>query len=222
MNYFVKVIVNNLQNTWEYYGAFLLAQTEKNLPAMRQTWIWSLVWEDPLEKGKGTHSSILAWRIPWTEEPGGLQSMGSQRILSNWVTSLSLSFHKSYCENLQNTWDYYNNILYLFYHKPFQWFSRIYWLDWEVLICKCQFQAFVSCTSPPTPRKLHQTTCFSKYFHRRHTPKLSHQPTHSFSPVPSSDKTLVTCFEEHHFHEKPCPPERLPCFSITRLMIRSG
>jgi len=52
----------------------------KNPPAMQETWVQSLVWEDPLEKGKVTHSSILAWEIPWTEEPGGLQSMGSQRV----------------------------------------------------------------------------------------------------------------------------------------------
>ena len=50
----------------------------KNLPAMRETWIQSLGWEDPPEKGTATHGSVLAWRIPWTEEPGGLQSMGSQ------------------------------------------------------------------------------------------------------------------------------------------------
>ena len=48
----------------------------KNLPAMQETWVRSLGQEDPLEEGRATHSSILAWRIPWTEEPGGLQSMG--------------------------------------------------------------------------------------------------------------------------------------------------
>jgi len=53
-----------------------MAQTVRNLPAMREIWVQSLSWEDPLEKGRATHSSILAWRIPWTEEPGGLQSMG--------------------------------------------------------------------------------------------------------------------------------------------------
>ena len=52
----------------------------KKLPAMQETSVQSLSWEDPLEKGMATHSSILAWRIPWTEEPGGLQSMGSQRV----------------------------------------------------------------------------------------------------------------------------------------------
>ena len=61
-------------------GTSLVAQTVKNLPAVRETWVPSLGREDPLEEGMATHSSILAWRIPWTEEPGGLQSMGSQRV----------------------------------------------------------------------------------------------------------------------------------------------
>ena len=60
--------------------AFLVAQTVKNLPAMQDTWVQSLGPEDPLEKGMATHSSFLAWRIPWTEKLGGLQFMGSQRI----------------------------------------------------------------------------------------------------------------------------------------------
>ena len=60
-----------------------MAQLVKNLPAMQETRVQSLGWEDPLEKGMETHSSILAWRIPWTEEPGGLQSVGSQRIGHN-------------------------------------------------------------------------------------------------------------------------------------------
>ena len=55
-------------------GAFLVAQMVKNLPAMQETRVWSLDWEDPLEKGMATHSSILAWRLPWTEEPGRLPS----------------------------------------------------------------------------------------------------------------------------------------------------
>ena len=61
-------------------GSSLAAQTVKNLPAKWETWVRSLGWEDPLEKGMATHSSILAWRIPWTEEPGGLQFMGSHRV----------------------------------------------------------------------------------------------------------------------------------------------
>ena len=59
----------------QYSWASLVAQVVKNPPAMRETWIQSLSWEDPLEKGKATHPSILAWRIPWT-----VQSMGSQRV----------------------------------------------------------------------------------------------------------------------------------------------
>ena len=55
-----------------------MAQLVKNLPAMQEKWVWSLGWEDPLEKEVATHSSILAWEIPWTEQPGGLQSMGLQ------------------------------------------------------------------------------------------------------------------------------------------------
>ena len=62
--------------TW----ASQVAQRLKHLPAMQETWVQSLGQEDPLEKEMATHSSILAWRIPWMEEPGGLQSMGSQRV----------------------------------------------------------------------------------------------------------------------------------------------
>ena len=59
--------------------SFMVAQLVKNLPVMQEIQIQSLGWEDPLEKGMATHSSILAWEIPWAEKPGGLQSMGSQR-----------------------------------------------------------------------------------------------------------------------------------------------
>ena len=61
------------------YGASPVTQMVKNLPAVQETWVRSLGLEDPLEKGMATHSSVLPWRIPWTEEPGGLQSVGSQR-----------------------------------------------------------------------------------------------------------------------------------------------
>ena len=66
-----------------------MAQTVKNLPAMQENWVRFLGWEDPLEKGIATHSSIIAWRIPWTEEPGRLQSMGSQE--SDVTEQLTLS-----------------------------------------------------------------------------------------------------------------------------------
>ena len=72
-----------LLHTW----ASLVAQMVKNLLAMPQTWVWSLGQEDPLEKGLSTHFSILAWRIPWTGEPGELQSMASPRVGHDWVTN---------------------------------------------------------------------------------------------------------------------------------------
>ena len=69
-----------LQHKW----AFLVTQMVKNLPVM-ETWVWSLGQEDLLERGRTTHSSTVAWRIPWTEEPGGLQSLGSQRVGHDWA-----------------------------------------------------------------------------------------------------------------------------------------
>ena len=71
--------------------ASLVAQRLKHLPGMLETWVRSLGWEDPLEKEMATHSSILAWRIPWREEPGGVQSMGSQRVRHDCII-LSLTF----------------------------------------------------------------------------------------------------------------------------------
>ena len=80
-------IINNLEiyfnTTWfplHKTWAFLVAQMVKNLPAMQETQVQSLGWEDPLEKRMAIHGSILAWRIPRTEEPSGLQSMGSKRV----------------------------------------------------------------------------------------------------------------------------------------------
>ena len=69
--------------------ASLVAQRLKHLPAMQDTWVQSMGQEDSLEKEMATHSSVLAWRIPWMEEPGGLQSMGSQRVRHDFVTSLT-------------------------------------------------------------------------------------------------------------------------------------
>ena len=68
----------------------LVAQRVEHLPTMWETRVQSLGWEDLLEKEMATHSSILAWKIPWMEEPGGLQSMGLQRVGHNWAVSLSL------------------------------------------------------------------------------------------------------------------------------------
>ena len=68
--------------------ASLVAQRVKNLPAMQETWVLEVGQEDPLEKGMATHSSILVWEIPRTEEPGGLQSMGSQKVKHDWATNI--------------------------------------------------------------------------------------------------------------------------------------
>ena len=70
----------------------VLAERVKNLPAMQETWIRSLGWKNLLEKGVATHSCILAWKISWTEEPDGLQSMGSQRIRHDGLTN-TFTFH---------------------------------------------------------------------------------------------------------------------------------
>ena len=67
--------------------ASLVAQMVKNLPAMWETWVWSMCWDDLLEKGMATHSRILAWRISWTNVPGELSSMGLQTVGYDWVTN---------------------------------------------------------------------------------------------------------------------------------------
>ena len=88
--------------THGYYWASLVAQMVTNLPAVQETWARSLGWrKDPLEKGMATHSSIHAWEIPWTEEPGGLQSLGSQRVGHKWATNtftshMDITIHKNW------------------------------------------------------------------------------------------------------------------------------
>ena len=81
-----------LKPLWSLVGASLVAQIVKNLPAMQETQLWSLGQKDPLEKQMASPSNILAWRIPWTEKPGGLQSMGSQKSqtwLSKWAYTVN-------------------------------------------------------------------------------------------------------------------------------------
>ena len=78
-----------------YSGAFLVAQMVKNLLAVQETKVRSLGQEDPLEKEMATHSSILAWETPWTEKPGTLQSMGSQRVGHYWATN-TIQFFKTF------------------------------------------------------------------------------------------------------------------------------
>ena len=89
--------------------AFLVPQMVNNLPAIQETRVQSLGWEDPLQKGNDTHSSIPAWRIPCTEESGGLQSMGSQRDGHNWATNIldfpGDSVAKNLPANVGDAWD---------------------------------------------------------------------------------------------------------------------
>ena len=82
---------------------FLVPQTVKNLPAMQEIWVWPLGQENPLEKETATHSSVPAWKIPWTEEPGGLQSMGLQRTEHNWATNTHNPHYRE-CNLVQPLW----------------------------------------------------------------------------------------------------------------------
>ena len=90
------VIFGNLCFSTNFISSWvaLVAQKVKHLPAVQETWVRSLGQRDPLEKEMATHSSTLVWKIPWTEEPGRLQFMGSQRVSHDWATSLP--FHLSY------------------------------------------------------------------------------------------------------------------------------
>ena len=101
------VLTRQWSGPWsKTFLASLVAQMVKNPTAMQETQVRSLGWEDPLEKGMATHSSILAWRIPWTDTAGGLQSMGSQRVRQDWATSTfsshllsSIQFSRSVMSN---------------------------------------------------------------------------------------------------------------------------
>ena len=83
----LEPLYSHLLGVVVYNWASLVAQTMKNLPVMQETWVWSLGQADPLKKEMATHSNVLAWRIPWTEEPGRLQSMVLQRVRHDWVTN---------------------------------------------------------------------------------------------------------------------------------------
>ena len=85
----------SVPSSYTFLWASLVAQMVKNLPTKRETWVRSLGQKDPLEKGKATPSSILAWETPWTEKPVGLQSMGPQRVGHSWVTN-TFTFTLSY------------------------------------------------------------------------------------------------------------------------------
>ena len=96
-----SLLLHRISDDPSKWRTSLVAQTEKCLPTMWETQVWCLGWEDPLEKEMATHSSTLPWKIPWTEKPGSLQSMGLQRVTHDWATKLSLSLQN---DDLFNFW----------------------------------------------------------------------------------------------------------------------
>ena len=115
----------------------------KNLPAVRENWVLSLGGEDPLEKGMATHSSILAWRIPWTEELGGLQTIGSQRVGRDWATNTHTHYNCVYLyiylfviKNSEPTKDIYIYIYVYIHACCCLWFSPYINRNWpQAHIC---------------------------------------------------------------------------------------
>ena len=125
-----------------------MAQTVKHLSTIQETWVRSLGWEDPLEKEMAIHSRTIAWRISWTEEPGGLQSMGSQRVRHNWVTSLHFTSKK--WNNMCACVHVCTCKVYIFTH-----FTH---MDVRISIGKRQSQSYESCF-----QKVCQIVCDSKF-----------------------------------------------------------
>ena len=104
----LKPTSHSFSMNYRLHRDFPAAQMVKNLPAMQETQVLSLSQEDPLEKEMVTHSSSIAWRIPWTKEPGGLQSMGSQRVGCNWATNTHADYlDRIHCSFNKNQHSFY-------------------------------------------------------------------------------------------------------------------
>ena len=127
-----------LENLIPFCQASLVAQMVKNLHAIQETRIWSLGQEDPLEKEMETHSSTFAWRIPWTEEPGRLKSLGSERVGHDWATNITTTvYHRSVISRLKEVLTYYSLSHCIFsFPPPHKMGSDIRWAavcgGWEV------------------------------------------------------------------------------------------
>ena len=143
-----------------HFWTSLAAQTVKHLPIMRETWIQSLGWGLELEKEMATHSSILTWKIPWTEEPDRLQSMGSQRVRHDWAMSLHTIFRK---------------LLFFFYY-----FKHIIWIKIVLLI---QTQ---SPENYPNYSQHFQTVLFTCLLHRKSSPATEQFKTNNMSIINNS------------------------------------
>ena len=111
----------------------------KNLPARQETWIQSLGWEDSLEKGMATHFSTLAWRIPWTEEPGGLQSMGSHRVGYDWATDIEYTCIKT---DISSSLEGNTYISHCWFFFMFFFFFRIYYREGRKLFLNKKLELY--------------------------------------------------------------------------------
>ena len=133
----------NIMGQYVLAWASLMAQTIKNLPAMWESWVQFLAWEDPLEQGMATHlpmASILVWRVPWTEKPIRLQSMGMQRVRHDWVTKTHrythTHTHTRTCINFKNqSWNlvYWSTKYHLSLHNILFHSSGLYFIPWLVI-----------------------------------------------------------------------------------------
>ena len=162
--------------------ASLVPQTVERLPAMQETGVWSLGQEDSLEKEMATQSTILAWKIPWREEPGRLRSMGSQRVGHDWATSFSFftlctvynSQDKETIKMSINTWMDKEDVLYIYSEGHLVVFGslRLHWLYPARLLCPWNSpgkNTGVGCHALlqgifPTPRDWTQVSGFASGF----------------------------------------------------------
>ena len=133
LNFFLHLIVCIALST---SLASLVAQMVKNPPAVQETWVPSLDQEDPLEKRMATYSSTLAWRIPWPEDPGRLQSMGLQRVRHDWVTNTFTIFHQfssltSYNYAMKNCYYLFISCKSRVPNEPSHVLAELWWVLWE-------------------------------------------------------------------------------------------
>ena len=127
----MSLLLQNKISSLYLFMASLVAWMVKHLPTMQETWVWSLGQEDTLEKEMATHSSIHAWKISWTEEPGGLQSMGSQRVRHDWATSLHFT-------SLHREREVFHSIQHITERFMLTYFSFEYVVDNMQALCHCE------------------------------------------------------------------------------------
>ena len=177
---------------WQMHNS-LVAQRVKHLPAMREAWVPSLGWEDPLEKEMATHSSTLAWKIPWAEEPGGLQSMGSQTDVHIWATSLHVFTVHPYpnAEHPVCKMTPYPQLLYKRTNFSYKHKGIVHLADsaWHTQLAFCPLPLFIN----------------RGEIHRRFT--MSRSRVHSWLAL-----SMFTVLGNRHLYlvPRPCHPDREP------------